>query len=192
MEIYLIRHTTPDVPKGVCYGQSDIDCTGSFYEEGNAVMEILPSQLDAVYTSPLKRCSKLAHLISERKQINLISDIRLLELHFGDWEMKLWNDIDEEILNKWMADFVNIKAQGGENYNDLHIRTNSFLADLVGKQFKKIAIVTHGGVIRSMLASVVGLPLANSFKLQVDYSSVTKIELNENDCYNKIVFHNKR
>jgi len=33
MEIYLIRHTTPDVAKGICYGQTDLDVANTFEEE---------------------------------------------------------------------------------------------------------------------------------------------------------------
>lgn len=37
MDIYLIRHTTPDVPPGTCYGQSDVDVAASFMDEFSAL-----------------------------------------------------------------------------------------------------------------------------------------------------------
>ena len=43
---------------------------------------------------------------------------RLMEMNFGDWEMKNWNDIPPEQLNPWMEDFVNIRASNGESFID--------------------------------------------------------------------------
>ena len=53
MEIYLIRHTTPDVAKGICYGQTDLALTATFPEEAEHVLKQLPPDLDVVYSSPL-------------------------------------------------------------------------------------------------------------------------------------------
>ena len=43
MEIYLIRHTTPLIEKGICYGQTDLDITESFEEEVSMIHPHLPS-----------------------------------------------------------------------------------------------------------------------------------------------------
>ena len=45
MEIYLVRHTTPDVAKGICYGQADIDVTATFLAEAAGHNDLL-AQLD--------------------------------------------------------------------------------------------------------------------------------------------------
>ena len=60
MEIYLIRHTTPAVGKGICYGQTDLDITDSFKEEVAAIIPHLPDNIQTVFSSPLQRCKKLA------------------------------------------------------------------------------------------------------------------------------------
>lgn len=38
MKIYLIRHTTPHIEKGICYGQTDLDVAETFNNEA----EIIP------------------------------------------------------------------------------------------------------------------------------------------------------
>ena len=60
MEIYLIRHTAPDIEKGICYGQTDLELAHTFSVEAREVLKQLPNQFDAVYTSPLKRYKQLA------------------------------------------------------------------------------------------------------------------------------------
>ena len=63
MEIYLIRHTTPKIDKGVCYGQSDIELADSFSMEFKEISKSIPKTFEKVYSSPLKRCTRLASLI---------------------------------------------------------------------------------------------------------------------------------
>ena len=66
MEILLVRHTTPNIEKGVCYGQTDIDVTPSFNEELKVIQEkIQPKESDLVFSSPLLRCEKLATSLYE-------------------------------------------------------------------------------------------------------------------------------
>ncbi|HNN82431.1 MAG TPA: histidine phosphatase family protein, partial [Leptospiraceae bacterium] len=38
-------------------------------------------------------------------------------------------------------------------------------------------LVTHGGVIRAILAHTLGLPLENSFRLKIEYGSISKIQV---------------
>ena len=64
MKLYLIRHTSLQIVPGVCYGQSDIDVAASFSQELNLIKRALSStQFDAIYTSPLQRCTKLAEAL---------------------------------------------------------------------------------------------------------------------------------
>ena len=89
MQITLIRHTTPDVPAGICYGQSDVPLRASFEEEAEVVRRRLSGMdFDAVYTSPLSRCVRLAHFCGYP---DAIQDGRLMEINFGLWEMQRYD-----------------------------------------------------------------------------------------------------
>lgn len=188
MEIYLIRHTTPDIEKGICYGQSDIPLTRSFQEEFNTLIQHIPPSIDVVYTSPLIRCYEMATLFKTEK---LVTDARLLELNFGDWELKKWDAIEPLILNKWMNDFVNTKVPNGENFLDLYTRVLNFIDELIKQSSKKVVIITHAGVIRCFISFIMDIVLNNAFKINIDYSSVTKIKLEVNKSYNCIYYLNK-
>ncbi|SEB54894.1 alpha-ribazole phosphatase [Tenacibaculum sp. MAR_2009_124] len=175
MEVILIRHTTPKIDKGVCYGQSDIDVEDSFEEEVIIIKDTLGEidDNDILYSSPLKRCTLLAKKLSK----NIIFDDRLKELNFGSWELKRWNDIDKEILDVWMNDFVNITPTNGESYINMFGRTSNFLRELKNKGIKKAIIVTHAGVIRSINAFVNDIPLKDSFNLEVPYGAIIKLNV---------------
>ena len=61
MEIYLIRHTSVDVPRGTCYGFTDVPLRPSFRHEAATTRLRLSGQtFDKAYTSPLSRAAKLA------------------------------------------------------------------------------------------------------------------------------------
>lgn len=174
MEVYLIRHTTPEIEKGICYGQTDIPLAESFSDEANKLLPFLPANVDAVYSSSSSRCYKLARLI---KSNQVIIDNRLLEMNFGDWEMKNWDEIDKENLDRWMKDFVNVRVPNGENFIDLYKRVCDFIENLSKAGFHKIAVVTHAGVIRSFVSKILDSPLEKAFEIKVNYCSVTKINL---------------
>ena len=158
MEIYLIRHTTPKIEKGICYGQSDIELAHSFEEEAQKVLNQLPQQFDVVYSSPLKRCNQLATLINP----NYIADPRLKELNFGDWELKKWEDIPSNKITPWYDDWVNVPNKNGESCFQLVERMKSFLDEQ--SNLNRVAIVTHSGLIRSALVYLNNTDLKDSFK----------------------------
>ncbi|QSB28173.1 alpha-ribazole phosphatase [Flavobacterium sp. CLA17] len=178
MEIFLVRHTETSCEKGICYGQSDV----SLAEPFDLIFENITSQLPSeaiLFSSPLKRCVILAKYIqSQIKTISYQEDERLMEMNFGDWEMKNWNSIPPEQLNPWMEDFVNVSAVNGESFVELHERVGAFLAEQLSKKTdKSIIIVAHAGVIRSFLCHQTSLPLKDAFQNKADFGQVIKIEL---------------
>ena len=177
MEIYLIRHTTPDVEQGVCYGQTDLDVVSTFENEYERIRPFLENiSLNRVYSSPLMRCAKLANKFSD----NIIYDDRLKEMSFGSWEMKKWNEIDQEKLNHWMKDFVHQEPPEGESFKTLQDRVTSGWKEIINVENKEVnAIFTHGGVIRSIVCDLLDIPLKKAFQFHLDYGSVTKVAANK-------------
>ncbi|MEC3908379.1 alpha-ribazole phosphatase [Tamlana sp. 2201CG12-4] len=167
MEIYLIRHTTPDIEKGVCYGQSDLDLVSTYNDEFNAVKSKLQNFKNyQVFSSPLKRCALLAKAFSK----TVVFDNRLKELDFGDWELRAWHDISEDEINPWMEDFVNVVVPNGESYMQLASRVTSYLEEIIhSTNNQNLIIVSHAGPIRVILASIMNIHLKDSFKIKVNY-----------------------
>lgn len=173
MSIYLIRHTTPLIEKGLCYGQLDIDVTDSFHEEAALIKNVLPA-IEQVHSSPLIRCHKLASHLFPAQEISL--EPSLMELACGEWEGIHWDAIPAEVIDPWMKDFVNVSTPGGESYIQMHKRvTECFTRIAEGP--KPVAIVTHGGVIRSILAHITNTPLVDSFgAFKISYGCVIQLQ----------------
>ena len=192
MDLYFIRHTSVNVKEGTCYGHSDVDVSQSFEREVEILKKkILISPQMIFYSSPLKRCVLLTGKLSIADPI---IDTRLIEINFGDWELKDWSLINKIEREKWLHDFVNFRCPNGESYLDLYKRATDFFEDLVKESYKKVAIITHGGIIRSILSYILDIPLKKSFSIQIYYGSVSKIVLsqdNNNNPYITVEYINK-
>jgi alpha-ribazole phosphatase len=177
MEIYLIRHTRPSIEKGICYGQADLDIVESFYEEAAIIREVIPAEIQRVYSSPLQRCRKLAEHLFE-SPIEFHDD--LMEINCGEWELRHWDAIPKEEVQPWMDNFVQVRIPGGESYEDLYARTThrfEQIRTIVVENKQPVAIVAHGGVIRSILSHLTGTSMCDSFqRFPLFYGCVARVK----------------
>lgn len=172
-KILLIRHTKPAIAASVCYGQLDVEPAAGFESEALAVWQKIENiKVDAVFTSPLKRCSELANFLFSDKQMSV--DVRLKEIDFGAWENKEWNAIAKPEMDFWCKDFIHHAPYGGENFMQLYDRSLRFF-DEIATSKGTIAVVTHAGVIRSVLADVLQVPLTKVFNLKLSYGAVVEL-----------------
>lgn len=176
MEIYLIRHTRVNVDATVCYGNSDVELASTFPSELGLIQQKLPSAENwVIYSSPLKRTLKLAAALFPAEQP--VIDNRLRELNFGNWELKKWDEINKEELSGWMNDFVNVPCTGGESYQNLYDRSAEFFDHCISKAHEHVLVISHAGVIRSILSLILKIPLEKTFSLQLDHGKISKIKV---------------
>lgn len=178
MELYLVRHPTPAISPGVCYGHAELDLHENAVVEITQVQDKLAHVVPAaLYTSPLRRCRLLAEAFPWGvAQL----DARLKELHFGEWELKRWDALSRDSLDIWAERFVHQAPPGGESFQMLYDRALSFFNECVDRHLgKAVVAVTHAGVIRALLAHAVKLPLENVPGFKLDFGSVTKLVVSE-------------
>lgn len=168
MILHLIRHPKPVVEPGICYGRLDVAA-----ENAPAVAERLRGELPPglpVWSSPLRRCRALAECLDPAPRI----DERLVEMDFGDWEGRHWDDVPRAELDAWAADVAGYAPPGGESPLALQRRALAFVASL---DVPEAVVVTHAGVIRTLLAHWRGLPPADWAQLVFAYGSCTTVEV---------------
>ncbi len=173
MEIYLVRHTTPSLSPGLIYGRLDVALEDTFPDEFEIIKTKLPENPDIIYSSPSTRCTVLAQKLNPV----FIIDDRLTELNFGDWEGATWDTVNESDLQIWMDDFVNVVVPGGESMRQMSVRVLSFWSELIQTDHKKTVVITHGGVIRLILAHLRDMELVNAFDIKVAYGEVIMIKI---------------
>lgn len=177
MEVYVIRHTPVAISKDTCYGQSNVPLADTFLQDIEQYKNELPKDFDIVYCSPLNRCKELAAALQFD---NIVYENALMEMNFGDWENKKWNDLNQTELNNWMTDFVKIKTPNGENLVELFERVKVFADRLRNQEHKKVLLITHAGVIRCLWAYLLDTPLQNIFKIPVGHNEIFICKLTNN------------
>ena len=185
MEIYLVRHTAVDIAKGVCYGQADIGVATTFLSEAAIIQQYLPTNITTVYSSPLKRCKKLAEHLCTAHSISFENDLK--EINCGSWEMQLWDNIPREEIAPWLEQRISTRIPNGESYEDVYDRVKDLFISL-HKQAGTKVIFTHGGVIRSILAYLTATPLKDSFAaFPLHYGCVIKIFNQEGSLQHEVL-----
>lgn len=175
MEIYLVRHTSVDVPAGYAYGQTDVPVRSSFEDEAIVVKENLSGQtFDKVWSSPLTRCLRLATYCgypdAERED-------RIKEISFGEWEMKSWEELSSDPRSKeWFNDWVNVPAPSGESLQEQYNRVSSFLEEVRNSGLEKVCLFAHGGVLTCARVYAGEYDLKEAFKNVPSYGAVIKLE----------------
>jgi alpha-ribazole phosphatase len=186
MDIYLIRHTRVNVPRGICYGFSDVGLHEEFKTDIQNTINKLPTKQEEVviHSSDLSRCKLLAESIS--KDIHFSNQLR--ELNFGSWELLNWNDVPKNEFDLWNEDFTRNRVPDGESFQQLYERVITFLEEKILPNPKTTYLVTHSGVIRALIAYTMEIPLKNIFKMGLDYGSVSKLSYNSGLL--KLEYHN--
>lgn len=141
---------------------------------------------DRVVTSPLLRCRQFAQRLADDRSIPLVQDDRLREISFGAWEGRTAAAImaeDAEALTRFWADPVAHPPPGGEPMAGFHGRVRDawhhWCREAAGQ---RILLVCHGGVIRTILAEVMSMPLSRSFSaLAVPYACRSQIRIDHSD-----------
>src|SRR6185437_4238449 len=133
------RHPAPLIEPGICYGRLDLPLHPDADIERMARDPLLAGSAH-VWTSPSRRCREVAERIAEIWSVPLTADPRLMELDFGGWEGKSWDDVAHTDLDRWAADPAGFRAPGGESGAELIARVREFCGGLA----EDCVVVSHG------------------------------------------------
>ena len=172
MTIHIIRHTSVDIDKGICYGQNDVPVKDTFIKEATIVkskLENLPKP-DVAFSSPLSRCTKLAAFCGFE---DAIRDDRLMEINFGDWQMQRWDDID---MSVWESDWITNPAPNGESFIEMYNRVAQFFDEIKSRDYTNVFIFAHAGVINCARIYFGKATFETAFDEALEYGEVVSFE----------------
>ena len=191
LKIHLIRHPKPAVASGVCYGQTDLDLFDDANSAAERLRPHLPQRFDLI-SSPLRRCRQLAEALTADMPNDMPTDVRLKEMHFGDWENRRWDDIPRADLDAWAAAPFDYTPPGGESAAAMAARVIAFANQLASPPRPSNAdliLVSHQGPLRVLITHWLDLPRESWLKLQLDYAASTCIELSRHG--NRLLWLNR-
>ena len=134
--LYIMRHGKTDWnKKGRLQGRTDIPLN----DEGRAMAEksrdqIKDIHLDICYSSPLVRAKETAEIVLRGREIPIITDDRLMEMFFGDYEGLAYSfDRPSSSIDVIFNDPGSYKSSigGAETFDELFARTGDFLQSVI-------------------------------------------------------------
>lgn len=139
-----------------------------------------------VWSSPQVRVRQTAEIISQHMPLaqNPQFDDRLKEWSAGDWSGMLYEDIAVERTeewNAWVADRYRYRPPNGENFVDLEVRANSFLAEAAAHPAETVAIFAHGFIIRVTVGCLTGLSVEEVLAVKQSNDIVIRVRQQDGD-----------
>jgi alpha-ribazole phosphatase len=143
-------------------------------------LPISGSLLTAVYCSDLSRAIKSAELIAKPYSLEPVIVPALRERNFGVWEGMSFDEIKDkypEEFTAWAGNPLAFSPMEGESTVEVKDRVINALNEIIHHHSgERIAVVSHGGVIRIMLCDFLGVPLENIFRFEQNYGALNIIE----------------
>lgn len=170
--VYLFRHGITKGNLNAQYiGHTDYPLTtDSISQLRNIKAKYHYPTVDAVFSSPLKRCLASADIMFPKNNPIVIND--LIEYNFGEFEECTAKDLENnEDFKKWLRGGMDARPPYGEsNAEFIHRICAAFekiVDGLIKTQTQTTAIVGHAGVLMTIL-SCYGLPEAPMAHWQMD------------------------
>ena len=178
--LYLVRHAPTTAPSGSLVGSSDLSLSGSGLDRLQGVVPKV-AEVKCWYCSPMVRTRQTMQELERCgcRPENVQYDERLREIDFGRWELQSFSDIaaaDPELVQAWQRyeDFV---FPQGEAVTAFTGRVREMLDFFNALPETTIGVMTHGGVIRTMICLALGLDAKNYLLFDVRPASLTVLDL---------------
>jgi alpha-ribazole phosphatase len=179
--LYLVRHgkIRQEDDQRRYIGQIDLPLA----EEGRRQAEHLRRRIEhaeigAAYCSDLVRSRETAQIAAgDRFEVVVRPDLR--EISMGEWEGLTLGDVARQAPAEYRArgeDIAGFRVPGGESFLECGRRVVSAFEDIAARTRGNILIVGHAGVNRLLLCHILGMPVANLFRIGQDYSCLNIIQ----------------
>ena len=174
LRLDLLRHGETELGGGL---RGSID--DALTETGWAQMRAAVAQQgpwDRLISSPLQRCARFAEELGERLNVPVHHDKDLQELHFGAWEGQsaaVLMETDAQDLGRFWADPYAFTPPEGEPVADFSARVLGAVERLhAAYAGERVLLVSHGGVMRLLLARARGLPREQLLNVEVGHGAL--------------------
>jgi broad specificity phosphatase PhoE len=177
MRLTLVRHGEVIEPyQGKYNGHIDIGLSEHGFEQAKALSkQLLAIKFDKIYCSDLRRAKETLTTLEYAQEV--IFSSRLREKSWGRHEGKSFEQIEKEGLK--YKNFQHwIDTLDGEDMQEYIERIDNYFKETILKQnAQNILIVTHSGVIKTLLHLTQNISLEEAFSTHLPYSSCITLEL---------------
>ena len=174
LHLDLLRHGETELGGGL-RGSLDDALTAKGWAQMRAAV-VTQGPWDRVVSSPLQRCARFADELGAQLEVPVSLEKDLQELHFGTWEGQsaaALMETDAEALGLFWADPYSFTPPQGEAVSDFSDRVLGAVARLhQAYAGERVLLVSHGGVMRLLLARARGLPREQLLNVEVGHGAL--------------------
>lgn len=154
----MLRHgRTPFA--GRLIGATDVELSPEGIEQIRTIRDSLhKNPYKRIFCSPMRRCRQTAEILAVDARTSFVEDLR--EVDFGRWEALQFSEIekqDPDLVNSWVKDPEGFCFPEGESLAVFIARIENFRRMLIGLDSENVLVISHGGVIRQLICSYLGL-----------------------------------
>ncbi|WP_367041403.1 bifunctional RNase H/acid phosphatase [Streptomyces sp. Je 1-332] len=134
--------------------------------------------IQAIVSSPLKRCQETAQAVAARLGLDVRVDEGLRETDFGSWEGLTFGEVrarQPEELNAWLAS-PDAAPPGGESFAAVTDRVSAARDRLAAEYAgRTVLLVTHVTPIKTLVRLALGAPPESLFRMELSAASVSVV-----------------
>jgi probable phosphomutase (TIGR03848 family) len=181
--LLLIRHGLTDATGNRLYGTTPgIHLSERGRKQADQLADRLsPVRLAAVYSSPLERCMETAEAITKGRglEIEVLPDLG--EVEYGEWTGRSFKAVRRTELWRRLHELPSsVRFPGGQTLGEVRERGVRAVEEIASRHPRRtIAMVSHGDVIRLVLAHYAGIHIDLFHRLQVDPGSVSAVAVGD-------------
>ncbi|MDB5946319.1 MAG: hypothetical protein JWQ33_1345 [Ramlibacter sp.] len=179
----LLRHASHDwLARGLAGRLPGV----SLNAQGRAEADALPGQLekvriDAIYSSPQPRTRQTAAPLAARRGLAVRIEPALDEVDLGQWMGMTFDQVSAEPLwEAWVQRRSTVTPPGGEPFRAVQERALAAVERLRDQHAdQSVLLVSHGDVIKSVLAFHLGISLDGLEGFDIAPASLSVIDLGD-------------
>jgi len=168
----LLRHgEVESMDQRVLWGQADVRLSPEGERQSSELARWCAQserRPDLLFSSDLQRCARLARELGARLGIEPELVPALREQHLGAWQGRTWGEITRGelgLVRAYWSDYAHTRPPGGESLADVSARVHAWWdAQRARVEGRAVALVTHVGVIRTILCHALRHPLEEALR----------------------------
>lgn len=155
-----------------------------------------PLPWDEIITSPLQRCRSFAEQLAQLADLPVSVEHNWQEIDYGDWDgmpLPEWRDAAACQFREFRKDVSALHPPNGEPFILFRDRILEAWEKVLDRPAgRRVLLVTHGGVMRVVLPTVLGMPLNQTGVLEIPFACLSRVQVQGqgDKQYSRLLAHN--
>ena len=177
-ELILARHgeTVWNVEK-IYRGRTDVKLDETGIKQAELLGKYLSNwELEAIYSSPLRRALDTANTISRYQKIGVHTTEALIDFDYGEWQSLPEQEAKRlypTLHNDWHNNPHKVRMPGGESLEDVRRRAIEVVNSVLSKYQGNVVLVSHRVVNKVLICSLLGLDNSYFWNIKQDVGGIT-------------------